>query len=154
MLKRFPEWNVDMENAELSCTSTVRGWETLPAYIGDKPLPVTAPKAVPAGAAQITPASVAGTWAMVVEGPTGPQPNTLEIRDDNGQLSGVQTGDGVATPVEEIKLANGEISWTNKISKPLKMTLTFSGTVEGDSMTGKVKAGFIGKFPFSGKKTQ
>jgi cytochrome P450 len=154
MLKRFPEWNVDMENAELSCTSTVRGWETLPAYIGDKPLPATAPKAVPAGAAEITPASVAGTWAMVVEGPTGPQPNTLEIRHDNGQLSGVQTGDGVATPVEEIKLANGEISWTNKISKPLKMTLTFSGTVEGDSMTGKVKAGFIGKFPFSGKKTQ
>ena len=31
VLSRFPEWEVDMDNAELSSTSTVRGWETLPA---------------------------------------------------------------------------------------------------------------------------
>ena len=32
ILNRFPEWEVDLEHAELSSTSTVRGWETLPAY--------------------------------------------------------------------------------------------------------------------------
>ncbi|MEV5834533.1 cytochrome P450 [Nocardia sp. NPDC052112] len=32
ILARFPEWEVDMPNAELSPTSTVRGWETLPAF--------------------------------------------------------------------------------------------------------------------------
>lgn len=31
ILKRFPEWEVDMSNARLSPTSTVRGWESLPA---------------------------------------------------------------------------------------------------------------------------
>jgi cytochrome P450 len=30
ILKRFPEWDVDLDNARLSPTSTVRGWETLP----------------------------------------------------------------------------------------------------------------------------
>jgi cytochrome P450 len=30
VLARFPHWNVDMDNARLSPTSTVRGWETLP----------------------------------------------------------------------------------------------------------------------------
>jgi cytochrome P450 len=30
VLQRFPEWEVDRENARLSPTSTVRGWETLP----------------------------------------------------------------------------------------------------------------------------
>jgi len=30
VLKRFPEWDVDDENARLAPTSTVRGWETLP----------------------------------------------------------------------------------------------------------------------------
>jgi cytochrome P450 len=30
VLKRFPEWDVDRDNARLSPTSTVRGWETLP----------------------------------------------------------------------------------------------------------------------------
>ena len=33
ILKRFPEWEVDLDNAHLSPTSTVRGWETLPAII-------------------------------------------------------------------------------------------------------------------------
>ncbi|MFT5481377.1 MAG: cytochrome P450 [Halieaceae bacterium] len=36
MLKRFPEWDIDMGRAELSCTSTVRGWETLPAFVRAK----------------------------------------------------------------------------------------------------------------------
>ena len=33
VLKRFPEWTVDMSRARLSPTSTVRGWETLPVSI-------------------------------------------------------------------------------------------------------------------------
>jgi cytochrome P450 len=30
VLQRFPEWQVDHDNARLASTSTVRGWETLP----------------------------------------------------------------------------------------------------------------------------
>ena len=33
ILKRFPEWEVDLSQAALSPTSTVRGWDTLPATI-------------------------------------------------------------------------------------------------------------------------
>jgi cytochrome P450 len=33
ILKRFPEWEVDLSNAKLSPTSTVRGWECLPAGV-------------------------------------------------------------------------------------------------------------------------
>src|SRR5271156_418587 len=34
ILKRFPEWHVDLNRAALSPTSTVRGWDTMPAVIG------------------------------------------------------------------------------------------------------------------------
>ncbi|MCV7078974.1 cytochrome P450 [Mycobacterium szulgai] len=34
ILKRFPEWDVDLTHAKLSPTSTVRGWETMPAVLG------------------------------------------------------------------------------------------------------------------------
>ncbi|GAA0958243.1 cytochrome P450 [Actinocorallia libanotica] len=34
ILKRFPRWDVDWDNAKLASTSTVRGWETLPIVIG------------------------------------------------------------------------------------------------------------------------
>ena len=33
ILKRFPDWDVDMTNATLSPTSTVRGWESMPAVL-------------------------------------------------------------------------------------------------------------------------
>jgi cytochrome P450 len=33
ILARFPGWDVDLENAHLSPTSTVRGWESMPAAI-------------------------------------------------------------------------------------------------------------------------
>jgi cytochrome P450 len=31
---RLPAWDVDLTNAKLSPTSTVRGWETMPAFLG------------------------------------------------------------------------------------------------------------------------
>lgn len=34
ILDRFPKWSVDLDNAELSSTSTMRGWETLPFIVG------------------------------------------------------------------------------------------------------------------------
>jgi cytochrome P450 len=33
MLKRFPEWEVDLDDANISPTSTVRGWERLPLVV-------------------------------------------------------------------------------------------------------------------------
>jgi cytochrome P450 len=33
ILKRFPEWEIDLDNAQLSPTSTVRGWDAMPAFI-------------------------------------------------------------------------------------------------------------------------
>ncbi|MFV8319598.1 cytochrome P450 [Mycobacterium sp. 23] len=34
ILKRFPDWDVDLAEATLSPTSTVRGWESMPAVFG------------------------------------------------------------------------------------------------------------------------
>ena len=34
VLKRFPEWEIDRAGARLASSSSVRGWETLPAFAG------------------------------------------------------------------------------------------------------------------------
>lgn len=33
VLNRFPDWEVDIDNCEMTSTSTVRGWETLPTFV-------------------------------------------------------------------------------------------------------------------------
>lgn len=152
LLKRFPEWNIDMDSAELFSTSTVRGWETLPAYIGAEKPRRAAPAAVAETASAAAPASVDGAWSITVKGPTGPMETALELATVAGELTGEQTGEGTTTPIEGASYEGGAIHWTNKIKKPMKMTLTFTGAVAGDEMTGKVKAGFMGSFPFTGKK--
>jgi cytochrome P450 len=34
VLNRFPDWEVDLDAARRAPTSTVRGWESLPAVVG------------------------------------------------------------------------------------------------------------------------
>jgi cytochrome P450 len=33
ILKRFPEWDVDLAGAVFSTTSTIRGWDSMPAFV-------------------------------------------------------------------------------------------------------------------------
>jgi len=153
VLKRFPEWDVDLENASLSPTSSVRGWETLPAYFGKK-RPAAAAKpaaAAPApAAAGAAPASVDGTWKITLKGPTGAIDTVLVLESRNGALDGTQSGQGMTSPILEARYEGGEISWINQVTKPMKLKVQFKGTVQGDTISGKAKAGFMGSFPFTG----
>ncbi len=33
ILKRFPEWEIDTDNARMASSSALRGWDALPAFI-------------------------------------------------------------------------------------------------------------------------
>lgn len=154
VLKRFPEWDVDLGKATLSPTSTVRGWESMPAVLPNaagKAAPATAKAeaAAPAPTATAT-TSVEGTWTITVKGPTGAESTTLVLETANGKLAGVQSGRGMSSTILDARCDDGKIFWINQITKPMKMKLEFSGTVVGQTMSGKVKAGFMGSYPFTG----
>lgn len=157
LLKRIPDWEIDMDNAQLLSTSTVRGWETLPAYINksgaEKIRARVAQKAADeAAASDSAPDSIDGEWIVTIKSPTGPMDSTLTLQTVNGQLTGSQSGEGETNEIDEITYEGGEVLWINKIKKPMKMKLTFKGKVEGNTMSGKVKAGFMGSFSFTGVK--
>lgn len=93
--------------------------------------------------------SVSGKWSLTVKGPTGPMASMLVLDEVDGVLVGTQSGDGNSSQIAEAKLDGANISWINRINKPMQMKLEFSGVVEGKVMTGKVKAGFMGSYPFT-----
>ncbi|HEY1075203.1 MAG TPA: cytochrome P450 [Fontimonas sp.] len=155
VLKRFPEWDVDLERATLSPTSTVRGWESMPAYVGQRPAATKPAVAEPVAAAAPAPAAattIDGSWTITVKGPTGAESTQLVLQNNGGKLSGTQSGRGMTADILDAKYDNGKISWINQITKPMKMKVEFNGTVDGNTMSGKAKAGFIGSFPFTGTK--
>jgi 2,4-diaminopentanoate dehydrogenase len=91
-------------------------------------------------------ATIDGTWTVTIKGPTGPMATTLELSLANGTLSGVQSGQGMSSPLLDAKYAGGKIWWIDQITRPMELKVEFSGAVEGNTMTGKAKAGFMGSF--------
>jgi len=94
--------------------------------------------------------AVDGTWKVTVRGPTGAEVTTLKLETVDGVLTGTQTGQGKTSEISEAKVDGNNVYWVNHVTMPLKMKVEFSGVVEENAISGKVKAGFAGSFPFSG----
>jgi hypothetical protein len=96
--------------------------------------------------------TAAGKWEIVINSPMGAQKATLDLVTDGASLTGTQTAAQGSGPLENGKVDGNTVSWSAKISSPMPLTLDFTGTVEGDKMSGSVKAGAFGAFPFTGNR--
>lgn len=96
--------------------------------------------------------SADGTWNITMNTPMGAQQATLELKSDGSSLTGTMSG-----PQGTIELKDGagdgdSLSWKADITTPMAMTLEFSATVDGDSISGNVKLGAFGTASFSGTR--
>lgn len=101
-----------------------------------------------------TACSIDGKWSVTIHGPTGPQETTLDLKTIDGVLTGTQAAMGQVEEATSLSFdpESGELSWINKIKKPLPITLKFQGTLEGNTISGKVNAAIMGSFPFTAVK--
>jgi hypothetical protein len=95
---------------------------------------------------------VEGKWNVSVKGPTGTQATELFIERVDGMLTGVQTGQGVSSPLVDVSLDGNSLRWVNHVTKPFKLKVEFSGEIDGATMAGKCKAGFMGSYKFTATK--
>ena len=161
LLKRFPTWTVDLDNAKLSSTSTVRGWDTLPATVASAGVKAAQRKAATdATASTVTGAaqpaggkSVSGeAWELTLATPMGPQVLTMQvISRKTDTFSGSMTGEMGAQDISG-KIAGDKLTWTLSLTKPVSIKLTFDARIEGDKMTGNVKLGIFGNAALSGRR--
>lgn len=96
--------------------------------------------------------AIDGKWEITINSPLGAQKATLDLKTDGTSLSGSQQAAQGSGPLENGKVDGNSLSWSAKISSPMPMTLDFSGTVDGDKLSGSVKAGSFGSFPFTGNR--
>jgi len=149
LLNRFPEWDVDLDNAYLSSTSTVRGWETLPAYT-----PKAGKASVHAAAPVAEAAAAPGgeSWKMTLKTPMGPQDMVMSITRDGNSFSGRIESPMGSENVTGGKIDGDTLSWTMEVTKPAKIKLSFEVKVDGDNMTGNAKLGMFGKAALTGHR--
>jgi cytochrome P450 len=154
LLKRFPAWTVDLDNAKLSSTSTVRGWDNLPAFTGStggRAVPnQAAPDAAKQSAASAAPGAEA--WQLTLSTPMGPQMMTANIVRNGGNFAGTVSSGEMGVKDIAGTTSGNTLTWTLKLTKPVSIKLTFNAEVDGDSMTGTVKLGMFGKAALAGKR--
>ncbi|WP_420031690.1 hypothetical protein ACN2WE_01970 [Streptomyces sp. cg28] len=85
--------------------------------------------------------TVAGTWDLTVSTPIGALQAVLELRDAEGELSGVAHGAGEEVPLTDVVLDGDRLSWRQAVTRPLRLNLAFAVTVEGETLAGTSRAG-------------
>jgi hypothetical protein len=97
-------------------------------------------------------ANVAGEWNLTVETPNGTGTPTVIFKQDGGTLTGTYKGRAGETQLKGTITGN-DIKFTVTISpQGNDLVIEYSGTVDGDTMKGKVKFGEMGEATWSGKK--
>jgi hypothetical protein len=94
-----------------------------------------------------------GTWNIVMNTPMGDRQSTVALKEAGATLTGTQSADGESAEIFEGTVNGGNVAWKVSITSPMPMTLSFTGTVSDDSMSGQMQAGAFGSFPFSGSRT-
>ena len=96
--------------------------------------------------------AIDGNWEITVNSPMGAQKSQLVLKTADGALTGTAAGAAGTVELQNGKADGNNVSWSSDITQPFPMTLDFSGAVDGDAISGDVKAGNFGSFPFTGNR--
>ena len=96
--------------------------------------------------------SADGTWNLTMQTPMGERRSTLTLATSGGSLTGTQEAEGNTTDITDGSVSGNDVSWKVAITNPMPMTLEFSGTVNGDKISGNANAGAFGALPFTGSR--
>jgi hypothetical protein len=97
-------------------------------------------------------ANVTGTWNMSVELPMGSGNPVFTLTQNGSEVTGTYQGQlGEAAVTGKVQGNEVELKYTLS-AQGVDLVVTYSGTVDGDTMKGKVLMGEFGEGTFSGKK--
>lgn len=96
--------------------------------------------------------SVEGTWALSISTPIGKIKAVVELREQDGTLSGVAHGAGEEVPLSDVTLDGDRLTWKQAVTKPMRLNLAFDVTVDGDTLRGTSKAGRLPSSKVTGER--
>lgn len=89
-----------------------------------------------------------GRWNVVIESPLGRQRREMDIAAAADSFTAQVSGGGDGTHAVSGTVAGNRLTWTDLVTSPMKLTLSFDVTQSGDEMSGVVKLGIFGKAKF------
>jgi hypothetical protein len=98
-------------------------------------------------------ADVDGSWDCASQTPMGEQKFVLTLASQpGGALTGSVSGAMGSADISDAAVDGNKIRFSMRVTVPMPITLTGEASVEGDALTGTLKAGAFGSFPLQGKR--
>ena len=83
----------------------------------------------------------------------GAQNGEIDFSSDGNSLSGtLKAATGDTVDITDGTIDGDNLSWKAAITSPMPLTLEFSATIDGDSISGDVTLGPMGKATFTGQR--
>jgi zinc protease len=95
-------------------------------------------------------AAVDGDWDVTIKSPMGDQKSVFTVTSDGGSFTGKVAGALGSMDVKDGTVDGNTLAWKMDMTVPMPMTLEGSATVDGDNISGEVKAGAFGSMAMSG----
>jgi hypothetical protein len=99
-----------------------------------------------------------GDWEMTTDSPRGERTQTIHIEQDGEKLTvtmqgGMRGGQGGEEIKAEGTIQGNKVEWSfTRSTQRGEFTTKYTGTVEGDTMSGEVDRGGRGTAPWSAKR--
>jgi hypothetical protein len=94
---------------------------------------------------------VEGKWNITMKTPMGDKAGVLDLRTEGASLTGSLSGADHYAAITEGKVDGNKLSWSAKITQPMRMNIKFTATVEADRISGAAKH-LLGKATFTGTR--
>lgn len=97
--------------------------------------------------------NVTGDWEMTVKSPRGERTRNIHFEQDGEKLTVTMEGRGGEKITGEGTIKENKIEWSITRSTPRgEFTITYTGTVEGDTMSGEAQMGDFGSMEWTAKR--
>ncbi len=100
--------------------------------------------------------TVLGRWALTMRTPIGSIDAQMTFADEGGGLTGTAAGKHETVALRDVRVSRqGEVehlTWSQAITKPMRLNLDFDVLVEGDRMQGTSRAGRLPRSTVTGHR--
>ena len=96
--------------------------------------------------------AVAGTYNVVTKTPMGDQSGTFTVVVDGDSFTGSVTNPMGTMDVQDGKVSGNTLTWKMDMKVPMPMSLEGEASVDGDAISGNIKAGAFGSMALSGTR--
>jgi hypothetical protein len=94
---------------------------------------------------------VQGKWNITIKTPMGDKAGVLDLKTEGTALTGSLFNSEYQAAISDGRVDGNKLSWSAKITKPMRLSIKFTATVEADRISGTAKH-LLGRATFTGTR--